>query len=230
MRLAIAAMLLAFFGPSALAADGRGLASASESTPGSGSAASAIASPANGSSTTPPLAPNALIAIALSEAPPLPAESRIAEPLSIAPVTAEPASSVAFLINNGLEPIHALLAPPAALIKLKTQPRTHSFLDARNSLGLATLGASLTADALSTQKGLAYPGFTEMNPIARPFVQTRMGAAAYNAGSFGLLAGLMYWAHKTEHHKLERILPFAVGSWEGLLSARNYQVIANRAR
>jgi hypothetical protein len=132
------------------------------------------------------------------------------------------------LADNGLAPIHALVAPPAALIKLKTPPRTHSFFDARNTFGLASLGVSLTADALSTQKGLAYPGFTEMNPIARPFVQTRLGAAAYNAGSFGLLAGLMYWAHRTEHHKLERILPFAVGSWEGLLSARNYHVIANR--
>jgi hypothetical protein len=122
------------------------------------------------------------------------------------------------------------MSPPATFIKLKTPPRTHSFFDARNTFGLASLGVSLTADALSTQKGLAYPGFTEMNPIARPFVQTRIGAAAYNAGSFGLLAGLMYWAHKTEHHKLERILPFAVGGWEGLLSARNYRVISNRAR
>jgi len=159
--------------------------------------------------------------------------------LSVAPITPEPAPantflSATFLTNNGLAdalaPIHALATPPAALIKLKPQPRTHSFFDARNTFGLASLGASLTADALSTQKGLAYPGFTEMNPIARPFVQTRLGAAAYNAGSFGLLAGLMYWAHKTEHHKLERILPFAIGSWEGLLSARNYRVIANRAR
>lgn len=121
-----------------------------------------------------------------------------------------------------------MAAPPAALIKLRTQPRTHSFFDARNTLGFATLGASLTADALSTQKGLAYPGFVEMNPIARPFVQSRTGAAVYNAGSFGLMAGLMYWAHKKEHHKLERILPLAVGSWEGLLSARNYHLIANR--
>ncbi|HEX3587754.1 MAG TPA: hypothetical protein VH024_17275 [Candidatus Angelobacter sp.] len=127
-----------------------------------------------------------------------------------------------------MSPINALLAPPAALIKLKQQPRTHSFFDSRNTLGLASLGASLTADALSTQKGLAYPGFHEMNPIARPFVQTRLGAAAYNAGSFGLMAGMMYWAHKKEHHKLERILPFAVGGWEGLLSFRNYRVIANR--
>ena len=124
----------------------------------------------------------------------------------------------------------ALLAPPAALIKLKQQPRTHSFFDSRNTLGFAALGASLTADALSTQKGLAYPGFVEMNPIARPFVQSRAGAAAYNAGSFGLMAGMMYWAHKKEHHRLDRILPFAIGGWEGLLSARTSRVVANRAR
>jgi hypothetical protein len=160
----------------------------------------------------------------------MPAAVRIAEPLSAAPITAEPAVPNTFLTNNNLAPLNALLAPPTALIKLKTPPRTHSFFDARNTLGLASLGASLTADALSTQKGLAYPGFTEMNPIARPFVQTRLGAAAYNAGSFGLVAGLMYWAHRTDHHKLEHILPFAIGSWEGLLSARNYRVIANRAR
>ena len=129
-----------------------------------------------------------------------------------------------------LAPTGTLLAPPAAFIKLKQPPRTHSFFDSRNTLGFASLGASLTADALSTQKGLAYPGFHEMNPIARPFVQTRMGAAAYNAGSFGLMAGMMYWAHKKEHHRLERILPFAVGGWEGLLSFRNYRVIANRPR
>jgi hypothetical protein len=234
VRLAIAAMLLAFFGVSAVAAEGHELPPASASTPSSASdsAAPALTASANAPSSTAPVSPNAnaLTATALADAPPLPAESRIAEPLSIAPATAEPALPNTFFTNNNLAPLHALLASPAALVKLKTQPRTHSFLDARNTLGLATLGVSLTADALSTQKGLAYPGFTEMNPIARPFVQTRMGAAAYNAGSFGLLAGLMYWAHKTEHHKLERILPFAVGGWEGLLSARNYRVIANRAR
>ena len=65
-----------------------------------------------------------------------------------------------------------------------------------------------------------------MNPIARPFVQSRAGAAVYSAGSFALLAGTMYAAHKTRHHKLERILPFAVAGWEGLLAARNYHVIA----
>jgi hypothetical protein len=159
-----------------------------------------------------------------------PAEPSPAGTLSITPAPVAPSFGSDFLTSNSLAPIHALLAPPAAFIKLKTPPRTHSFFDSRNKLGFATLAASLTADALSTQKGLAYPGFVEMNPIARPFVQSRTGAAVYNAGSFGLMAGLMYLAHRTEHHKLERILPFAIGSWEGLLSARNYRVIANRPR
>lgn len=238
MRVAVAAMLLVFLGPSALAAGGR-------RAPASDSTAPASAPAANASSATTSVSPNALVATALPDAPPIseaaPAaapgvtEPKIAEPssagsLSLAPAATNPALDSSFVNTNSLAPIHALLAPPAAFIKLKTPPRTHSFFDARNALGFATLGASLTADALSTQKGLAYPGFVEMNPIARPFVQSRAGAAAYNAGSFGLMAGLMYWAHKTEHHKLERILPFAIGSWEGLLSARNYHVIANRAR
>jgi hypothetical protein len=244
MRVAVAAMLLVFLGSSALALakDGPGVTSPL-STPASNSAASASTSSADAASATTSVSPNALLAV-LPDAPPMsdaapapigatelkPAEPLPAGPLSITPSAAAPSLGSAFLANNNLAAIHALVAPPAALIRLKTPPHTHNFFDARNTLGLATLGASLTADALSTQKGLAYPGFVEMNPIARPFVQSRMGAAAYNAGSFGLMAGLMYWAHKTEHHKLERILPFAIGSWEGLLSARNYRVIANRAR
>jgi hypothetical protein len=280
VRVAVAAMLLALLGPSAFAADDRGLAS-SASTPvsASDSTASASISNANASSTantavasapasavsikaanitSAPTKSDPLLAATLPNAPTMsgvdatPAKTEVpstaigvteatpakipvadslpAGALSVAPSAADPVLGNAFLPSNSLSPIHALLAPPAALVKLKTPPRTHSFFDARNTLGFATLGASLTADALSTQKGLAYPGFVEMNPIARPFVQTRMGAAAYNAGSFGLMAGLMYWAHKTEHHKLERILPFAIGSWEGLLSARNYHVIATRPR
>jgi hypothetical protein len=124
-------------------------------------------------------------------------------------------------------PLPAITFTPTAnaFVVLKTPPQ-HKFFDTRNTFGLTALAASLTADALSTQKGLAYPGFREMNPIARPFVQTRAGAAAYSAGSFAFLAGTMYAAHKTRHHKLEHIFPFAIAGWEAALSARNYHVIA----
>jgi hypothetical protein len=119
---------------------------------------------------------------------------------------------------------------PAAIIKLKPQPTEHRFFDATNALALSSLAAGLTADALSTQKGLSYPGFYEMNPLARPFVSSRSGAAAYSAASFGLLTGGMYLAHRTHHHKLERIMPFAIAGWEGWLSARNYHVISQNTR
>ena len=121
-------------------------------------------------------------------------------------------------------------AAPSALITLKQRPETHRFFDIKNSFALGAAATSLTADAVSTQQGLAYPGFYEVNPVARPFVKTRAGAAAYSAGSLGLLGSAMYLAHRTHHHRLERILPFALAGWEGLLAARNYRAIANRAR
>ncbi|HZS26763.1 MAG TPA: DUF5658 family protein [Candidatus Angelobacter sp.] len=132
---------------------------------------------------------------------------------------------------NAISPAPAALpAAPSALIKLKQRPETHKFFDMRNTFALSAAAVSLTADALSTQKGLAYPGFYEMNPLARPFVQTRTGAAVYTAGSLGLVAASMYMAHRTHHHKLERMMPFAVAGWEGLLSIRNYHVIAIKTR
>lgn len=123
-----------------------------------------------------------------------------------------------------------LPAAPSAIIPVKQRPETHRFFDVKNSFALSAVATSLTADALSTQKGLSYPGFYEMNPIARPFVQSRGGAAAYSAGSLGLVAAAMYVAHRTNHHKLERIFPFAIAGWEGLVSARNYHVIAAQAK
>ncbi|HKD79442.1 MAG TPA: hypothetical protein VKH81_07085 [Candidatus Angelobacter sp.] len=124
----------------------------------------------------------------------------------------------------------ALPAAPSALITVKKNKEAHKFFDVKNSLALSAAAASLTADALSTQKGLAQPGFFEMNPVARPFVQSRPGAAVYTAGSLGLVAAGMYVAHRTNHHKLERIFPFVIAGWEGVVSARNYHVIATRPK
>jgi hypothetical protein len=161
------------------------------------------------------------------------ADDRAAQPLPAALIastapTAPPADTTV-PTTNAVVPVLPL-APPIKLITLKTAPTEHKFLDLRNSLAFSAVAASLAADSLSTQRGLAYPGFYEMNPLARPFVKTRAGAAAYSAASFSLLAGAMYLAHKTHHHRIERILPFAVAGWEGLLSARNYHVIATRGR
>lgn len=123
-------------------------------------------------------------------------------------------------------PVFPAEPAPAVLLKARPSEAAHSFFDMRNSLALVAVAAGLTGDALSTQKGLGLPGFHEMNPIARPFVQSRTGAAFYSAASFALTGSGMYLAHKTNHHKLERVLPFVIAGWEGFLAARNYHLIS----
>jgi hypothetical protein len=118
-------------------------------------------------------------------------------------------------------------APALLLIKPQRVENVHRFFDMQNVTALAALGVALTGDALSTQKGLGLPGFHEMNPLARPFVQNRPGAAFYNAASFALIGGGMFLVHKTHHHRLERILPLAIAGWEGFLAARNYHLISS---
>lgn len=141
------------------------------------------------------------------------------------PASAVTAANLSALPANAAAPA-ALPSAPSAIVLVKRRTEAHRFLDVKNSLALSAVAGSLIADTLSTQKGLSYLGFYEINPVARPFVQTRAGASVYAAGSLGLVAAGMYVAHRTNHHKLERIVPFAIAGWEGLLSARNYHVIA----
>lgn len=119
-----------------------------------------------------------------------------------------------------------LIIKPVTIARPVPLQTRHRFFDLKNCAALAATGAALTGDALSTQKGLGLPGFHEVNPIARPFVQNRPGAAFYSAASFAFMAGGMYLAHKTNHHKLERILPLAIAGWEGLLTFHNYHLIS----
>ncbi len=139
------------------------------------------------------------------------------------PANAPVTSSVALVAP--LVPVEA----PAVLTRIgpRRAESTHRFFDVKNGFGFAALAAGLTGDALSTQKGLGLPGYHEMNPIARPFVQTRPGAALYSAASFALMGSSMYLAHHTNHHKLERIMPFVIAGWEGFLTVRNYHLISN---
>ena len=160
---------------------------------------------------------------------PLPASPDMVAKATTAENREQPVSLMPAVPVSAISPA-ILPAAPSALIKLKQRTETHRFFDMRNTFALSAAAVSLTADALSTQKGLAHPGFYEMNPLARPFVQTRTGAAIYSAGSLGMVAGSMYLAHRTHHHKLERMMPFAVAGWEGLLSLRNYHVIAVKTK
>jgi Domain of unknown function (DUF5658) len=97
-----------------------------------------------------------------------------------------------------------LAVTKSALPDAPSQQR-RSFWTLENKVSVSILAALITADAITTQRGLAQ-GFREANPIMRPFV-TR-GAAGQAAGSaFGFSAGIgvVYMLHRTHHYKAERI-------------------------
>jgi hypothetical protein len=60
------------------------------------------------------------------------------------------------------------------------------------------------------------------------FVNSTPGAITYASGSFALMIGGMYLAHKTGHHKLERIVPFGMAGVEGFLTYWNFHVRAHQ--
>jgi hypothetical protein len=89
---------------------------------------------------------------------------------------------------------------PAAPVAI-SQP----FWTVENNVSLGILAGLITADAITTQRGLN-EGLREVNPIMRPFV-TR-GAAGEAAGSalgFGAAVGVAYVLHRSHHYKAERI-------------------------
>jgi hypothetical protein len=90
-----------------------------------------------------------------------------------------------------------------------------------NKVNVSLLAALITADAITTQRGLN-KGFREVNPVMRPFV-TR-GAAGEAAGSalgFGAAVGIVYLLHRSHHHKAERITMRLIVAGESGFVANN---------
>ena len=123
-------------------------------------------------------------------------------------------------------PVPANPVPKAPFPLLKPGQPAHKFLDFKNSLAIAAFGSALAADSYSTQRALAYPNLREGNPVAQPFVSSRAGEIAYSAAGFALFGGGLYLAHRSGHHKVERIAPWIVAGWEGILAGWNWHQVS----
>jgi hypothetical protein len=64
-----------------------------------------------------------------------------------------------------------------------------------------------TYDAWRTDHNLSGIG-REDNPLARPFVGTRAGRVAYFSINAGLIVGGAWFAHRTGHRKIEKVILF----------------------
>jgi len=110
------------------------------------------------------------------------------------------------------------LAAPGSLPDAPSAP---PFWTLEKKVEFGFLGALVTADAITTQRGLS-EGHREMNPLMRPFV-TR-GAAGEGAGfalGYGASLGVVYLLHRTHHYKAERITMRLMVGGEGAVVANN---------
>jgi hypothetical protein len=96
----------------------------------------------------------------------------------------------------------------------------HSFFDKKNVALMAVSAAAISADGWTTRQN-NIDGFSEINPVARPFVHSNGKAALYFGSSQAAIIGGMYLLHRTNHHKLERILPLVAAGVEGFWTAHN---------
>ena len=99
------------------------------------------------------------------------------------------------------------------------------FWTLENKVSVGVLAGLITADAITTQRGLNQ-GLRETNPLMRPFV-TR-GAAGEAAGSalgFGAGVGVVYLLHRTHHYKAERITMRLIVAGESGFVANNIMAI-----
>jgi len=85
------------------------------------------------------------------------------------------------------------------------QSQSRPYWTFENKLDVGILAGLITADAITTQRGLNQ-GLREANPIMRPFVTRGVaGQAAGSALGFGAGVGVGYLLHRTHHYKAERI-------------------------
>lgn len=93
---------------------------------------------------------------------------------------------------------------------------SHHFATRASVSAWVTDAGAKAFDAWGTDRTLSEGG-RERDPIAKPFVGSRGGRIAYFGASLGLDIGGSYLLHRTGHHKLERILP-----WAGALMSFGY--------
>jgi hypothetical protein len=92
-----------------------------------------------------------------------------------------------------------ILTPPAF------HAESHKFWDRENRVLFSAVAVSSTADFFVTRANLQNGG-QELNPTVRLFGRSTAGLALNFAGETAGVVGLSYFFHKTNHHRLERLV------------------------
>jgi hypothetical protein len=100
---------------------------------------------------------------------------------------------------------------------------SHRFFDKTNFTVLAVSLLGQTSDAITTQR-LRSHGGVEEDPLARPLVDKGwMGQIGLAAIDNAAQLSIMYFLHRTDHHRVERLVPLLFGGASGVMGYRNEQ-------
>jgi hypothetical protein len=115
--------------------------------------------------------------------------------------------------------LELILATTAAVT-----PPQHKFLELPNIYLFSTEALVRVLDAESTRANLTNPCkcFIERNTPA--ISKTNAGAYGYSAAVSVATIGLSYLAHRTNHHKVERLIPVFDFSYDSHDVAHNYAI------
>jgi hypothetical protein len=104
---------------------------------------------------------------------------------------------------------------------LPDAPSQRAFWTTENKVNVSILAGLVTADAITTQRGLNQ-GLREANPLMRPFVTNgAVGEAVGSALGFGAALGAVYLLHQTHHYNVERVVMRLMVAAEGGFVANN---------
>jgi hypothetical protein len=108
---------------------------------------------------------------------------------------------------------------------LPEAPISRPFWSFENKVDFGILGGLITADSITTQRGLN-EGLRERNPLMRPFVtRGAIGQAEGSALGMGAALGTAYLLHRTHHYKAERIMMRLMLGGEGAMVGNNIAAI-----
>ena len=109
-----------------------------------------------------------------------------------------------FIISSAL-----ILSSVAAIAQDKPQPaKPHTFFDMKNVALFSTDALARSLDAQSTRSFMTNScKCIQETSLPNYIVSSTPRMYAYSLGVSAGLVGLSYIAHKTHHHKIERIIP-----------------------
>ena len=108
-------------------------------------------------------------------------------------------------------------------IAVGAQDTPHHFWDRKNITLHSAAIVLMAIDLGQSRSRIASGNWREDNPLARPFMGSNGGAVGIGIISAVGPVGISWWAHRSGHHRIERLIPAGYAASSGVAIAHNNQ-------